>query len=339
LPDSNHSPARSDGIRTSDVLRLAERGLLDAGRVGRALQLAGCTPTAAGWRDAVDRLLLGLGSALLLAGVACVVAHNWSAMPRWGRFGLAQAVLLLVFALAVRVGPGSRYGKVLLTVAIGLIGPLLALFGQTYQTGADSFELFRAWALLSFAWVAASCYAPAWLMWLVIAEIAVGLHVGAFDLWWEVWFGLAPTWLLAVLGNLLALVVWEAAARRLDWLAGRLGPRFIATCLAALLTGLTCAVVFPVGAPGLGLAPVAWALLLAGGYLAYRVRRLDLVMLALGWLSVTVVVLAALVRLLFELNAGPLAFLLGAAVLVGSSAFGRQWLKNVAAPDAVAVRR
>lgn len=308
--------------------------MLDARGVGRALQLAGCAPTAAGWRTAVDRLLLGVGAALLVAGVICVVAHNWSGMQRWGRFAMAQAVLLLVFLLAVRLGPGSRYGKVVLTIAIGLVGPLLALFGQTYQTGADTFELFRGWALLSLPWVLASSYAPAWLLWLVIVEAALLLHVAALELWWRTWLGVAPTWLLASLFNIVALALWEYFARRFEWLSGRLGPRLIATCLMGLLTGLTCALVFSAKAPGLSLAPLAWTLLMAAGYVAYRVRGIDLAMLALGWLCLTVVLLAAAGRLLFEVDAEAFTFVLGAAVLIGSSAFGRQWLRNVAALDA-----
>ena len=73
-------------MRTVDILGLAELGVLDGRDVGRALELAGCAPTPAGWRSAVDRLLLGLGGALLASGAICIVAYNWSS--RW-RFGLA----------------------------------------------------------------------------------------------------------------------------------------------------------------------------------------------------------------------------------------------------------
>src|SRR5690606_13573849 len=113
---------------------------------------------------------------------------------------------------------GSRYGRLTLTAAIVLVGPLLALFGQTYQTGADLSVLFRSWALVTLPWVLASCFAPAWLAWLVIAEAWLVLYVEAFDLWWRIWFGFVPTWMLATVLNAAALVLWEAAARRFAWL-------------------------------------------------------------------------------------------------------------------------
>jgi uncharacterized membrane protein len=325
----DRADSNSDHIRTADVLRLAERGVLDGRNLDRALQLAGRVPTARGWRVAIDRLLLGLGVALLVAGVVCMVAYNWSSISRWGRFALAQAVLLLVFGLALGLGAGSRYSKPVLAMAIGLIGPLLALFGQTYQSGADVADLFVTWAVLALPWVLASRFAPAWLSWLAIVETGLVLHVVAFDLWQTIWLGFVPTWAWACLLNLLALIAWEYLACRLDWLRGRLGPTIVATCLVGLLTGLSCAAVWSVESPGLVFAPLAWVLALAAGYLAYRVRGVDLGMLALGWLSVTVVLLAALGRVLSETRGEAFAFVLGAGILIASSALGRQWLKDV----------
>jgi uncharacterized membrane protein len=259
-------------------------------------------------------------------------------MSRWARFGLAQVLQLLVLALALRAGPASRYGKLLVTAAIVLVGPMLALFGQTYQTGADLSDLFRGWAFLTLPWVLASCFAPAWLVWLVVAEAWLVAHVHAFDLWWRIWFGFTPTWLLACAFNVVALLLWEAAAERFAWLrgdhmpraVGRSGPWVIAAALLGLLTGLVCALVFSADAPGIGVAPVVWILVLAAGYHAYRVRRIDLAMLALGWMSLTTVALVVLVRLAGEFRLHGFALLLGAGVLIASSALGRQWLRNVA---------
>ncbi len=324
-------------MRTADVLRLAEVGVIAPEAVGRALQLAGRVPTAAGWVSAAERLLLGVGLALLLAGIVCVVAYNWAGLGRWMRFGLAQAILLAVLAIVSWFGPGSRPGRLLLTAAIVLVGPLLALFGQTYPTGADLSELFRSWAFLSLPWALASCFAPAWLVWLVIAEAWLALHVDAFDLWWRIWFGAVPTWLLACGVNALVLVLWETAAMRFAWLraddlpaaVGRSGPWLIAVALLGLLSGILCALVLGAGPPGAAAAPIVWALALAAGFHAYRVRRVDLVMLALGWTSVTAVALSVVLRLADRL-APELALLLGAGVLVAASVWGRQWLAQVA---------
>jgi hypothetical protein len=103
----------------------------------------------------------------------------------------------------------------------------------------------------------------------------------------------------------------------------------IAAALVLPLTGLTCLFLWPPRTPGLAIAPVAWFLVLAVGYVSYRRHRVDLVMLALGWLAVTTVLLAVLVRLLDQWSAGPAGWLLGAALLAAASAWGRHWLRNV----------
>ncbi|MET0204922.1 MAG: DUF2157 domain-containing protein [Casimicrobiaceae bacterium] len=51
-----------------------------------------------------------------------------------------------MIALAVWRGLDTLPGKAALVAAL-LAGALLALVGQVYQTGADTFELFAAWAV------------------------------------------------------------------------------------------------------------------------------------------------------------------------------------------------
>ena len=48
---------------------------------------------------------------------------------------------------------GGRAGKAALLAASLFVGALLALIGQIYQTGADTFEMFAAWAALILPWV------------------------------------------------------------------------------------------------------------------------------------------------------------------------------------------
>ncbi|MGE0802600.1 MAG: DUF2157 domain-containing protein [Lautropia sp.] len=331
-------PSKEPAITASDVLALVAAGRIAAGDAHRALQLAGCTPTADGWHRALSRLFAVLALALIVSGVVCLVAWNWAALGRWGRFGLAQAVLLALLAGAVCAGAGRPLGHWLLIAAIALIGPLLALFGQTYQTGADLHGLFAAWALLALPWVGASRAPAAWLLWLAIAEAALGLAVFTFGVWFEPWLRLArvglPGWLLIAGCNAVALLAWELAGDlglRLREFAGRSGPRVLAAVLVGVLAAMTVQALLP-GGPRIDGAPPALAVVLAAGYYVYRHRQVDLAMLALGWLASTAVALALLARVLGQAEISPwFGLLLGAAVLVAASAFGRNWLAEVAA--------
>ena len=331
---------RERGVRTADVIALGEQQVLGADGIEQALRVAGLAPTADGWRTRVEQLLFGLAAALFVAGVICVVAANWASIGRWGRFALGQAVPIVFLGLALWRGLDTLAGRILLTVACALIGPLLALFGQTYQTGADVDALFKAWAVLALPWTLASCFAPAWLLWIVIVEFAAGAWLHTFDLWRFVWFGFVPTWLGACAVQAALLVLWEIAAYRFEWLAGRFAPRLLAFTLLAPLTLSAAAAIWAAGGGGLfgSIAPdrslyaglAMWAATLAVGWFAYRRATIELGMLGLGWLSVTVVAMAATVRIVVSTRFGATGLLLAAGVLFLASAIGRRWLRTLA---------
>lgn len=316
-------------IRTGEVLSLARQGVLGDAAALRALQVAQRSPTAQAWPQSLATLMAAASGVLLVVGVICIVAYNWQVMGRWARFGLAQLVILAVFAAALWAGLGSRLGKGLLTGAIGLIGPLLALFGQTYQTGADTYELFKLWAILATPWVLASRFAGAWLLWLAIIETAVVFYITAFNLFSVLFFGFVPPWLGACLFNAAALLVWEWAAYHCEWLQGRLGPRVIALVLVGLLTAMTVAVIFGVRDQGFEWGALLWLITVAAGYYAYRVRSIELGMLALGWLSLTTVVMAALIRVVIAVRAELVGMLVCTMVLIAAGTWGRTWFQAV----------
>src|SRR5882757_8172141 len=106
------------------------------------LELTHPRPTQAEWRAFAVRLLHAAGLGALGAGVIFFVAANWQAWGLLGRFALLQAGLLICIAAALWRPPPRRTGQAALLLATLFTGALLALFGQSYQTGADGHELF-----------------------------------------------------------------------------------------------------------------------------------------------------------------------------------------------------
>ena len=317
-------------VRTTDVLSLAGLPGVDADRLERALRLTGCAPDAEGWRLRVERLLLGVAVALALCGVVCIVAYNWAAIGRWGKFAAAQALIAAVFAGALWRGLDGLSGKTLLTVATGLLGPLLALFGQTYQTGADVHGLFFTWAVLALPWTLAARFAPGWLLWLGILETGAALYLTSYARWDARLFGVLPVPIAACLANGALLAVWEWAGHRIEWLSGRLGPRVIATLLLGALTALACLFVFVPGETTARFGAALWVVALTAGYAGYRRLGIELWMLAIGCLSLTAVAMAVLIRAVDVTNTEVFGFFLGAGLLIGASAWTRRWLRDCA---------
>jgi uncharacterized membrane protein len=167
------------------------------------------------------RRLLGLAGVLsLLAAVVFFLAANWEALGRFARFGLVGLPLLASGALALWRPPPSRVGRLGLLAAFVLTGGLLALFGQTYQTGADVHELFFGWALLGLPLVVGGRWAVTWGAWLLVLDLALALLCGFIPpnhALWEVLSGAGFTVpVLFVLPLALNVALWaivEAASR------------------------------------------------------------------------------------------------------------------------------
>src|SRR5437879_10691975 len=147
----------------------SERGAITDVRA--ALDMAGALPRAQHWRAFLDRRLVWSGAGALAAAVVVFIAHNWNDLGKLAKFGLVEALVLAAALGYCRLGPDKGAGKASLLVACILFGALLAFFGQTYQTGADTWELFANWAGLIAAWVMVCRFAALWILWLAIAKV------------------------------------------------------------------------------------------------------------------------------------------------------------------------
>lgn len=139
-------------------------------------------PTPAERRAFAVSLLQAAGLGSLGAGIIFFVAANWPIWGLAGRFGLLEAALVLCIGLALRQPPPLRNGQAALLLATFLTGALLALFGQSYQTGADVHELFFTWALLALPFAVAALSGAVWAVWWVVLDVGLALLCGGLGL-------------------------------------------------------------------------------------------------------------------------------------------------------------
>ncbi|WP_238139728.1 DUF2157 domain-containing protein [Roseateles aquatilis] len=150
---------------------------LDATRARRLRALSGVDdPPAEVW-PALRRGTGALAAGLIGFGVILWVAANWDELGRGLRFGLLEA-LLAVSAIGAAARPAWRAPLSLL--ALLTLGGLLAYFGQTYQTGADPWQLFALWAALALPLVWAARSDLAWAPWTVVAATGISLWMHTF---------------------------------------------------------------------------------------------------------------------------------------------------------------
>jgi uncharacterized membrane protein len=292
-------------------------------------------PDRARWLLLLDRLLLLAGALALASGMVFFIAFNWDALGRFGKFALVQILLLAGVLLYWRLGPLKLAAQAALLVAVILLGVLLALFGQVYQTGADPWQLFATWALLLLPFALVGRFAPLWLLWLLLLNLSAALYYDARFGFLGIAFATKDdlVWLLFAL-NGAAWVVWEVAARRFAWLRlGRWPVRLIAIATGYAITVLLLRAIFD---PAVTPAALTWGVFLAwlgALYMAYsgRLARCpgDLFMLAGACLAAIVGVTGQAAKLLLGDSEPPGALLLLALLVIVQAAVAAAWLRQV----------
>jgi uncharacterized membrane protein len=323
-------------VTVQRLFALVEAGMVSPEAVEAALGWLGLRPDVAAWRRFADRMLLLLGTALLLAGVVFFFAYNWDDLGRLAKLGLVGGLFGTLVAGAWWKGIDTRTGEALLVGAAVLTGVWLGVFGQLYQTGADAWSLFALWAVLIVGWVGTARSPALWLLWLVLLQVSLGL-------WWDQRFVLleapgAALYLLLFAVNAGALAGWEAGQLRgVAWMQGRWMPRLLALVALGIIVQPVFELIFDQGQafggrrlwlwPGTGLYAAGVALSLW----CYRQRPRDVLVLAMVLLSVILVVGALLMRAADGAFTG---FLLAGLVVVGLGAAAARWLIHLAnAPD------
>jgi uncharacterized membrane protein len=310
---------------TPERLRLlADAGVLTPEALERALRLAVATPERPAWRRFLSTVLLGFGALLVLSGILYFFAYNWAALHRFGKMGLLLGALAISAVAAWRLGEGLA-GQFALLFAAVLVGPLLAVYGQAYQTGADPYELFLGWGVLILPWVALARFGPLWLLLLLLVDTGLSLF------WAQVLDGEPPLLLLT-----LALVNGGAWAtherlswRGVPWLGGRWLPRVLAVMTVLPLVALgEWLVVAPREA---GTASIVGLVLLVAvmgaAWRFHRAVRPELFLLTLDAVAAMVLLTTLTGRLLFENVDELLASFLMALFIIGEVGLTVWWLR------------
>lgn len=258
---------------------------------------------------------------------------------KWGvffKFGLIESGIIVCIIVSSVQGRTQLVGKVLLLCASIMVGVLLAVYGQIYQTGADAFELFIGWAILIFGWVVISKFDALWLLWLIL------LNTGVILYWAQVGHpahSISYEYLcLAVAAiNGLALALCEAAMlHNIEWLRGKwLRNILLAIFLVVLLIPTIHLIVHSESAKGVTVfTACTWIFTIVGGYACYRYKLRDMVSLSLIIGDVCIIILTMVGKVLFDsqnYGRNSISYLLFSLIILGLVSGAAFWLRTIAA--------
>jgi uncharacterized membrane protein len=281
--------------------RLVARFTLSPAQSTRLWQLSGLHAPSAELARQTERGLGAVAALLLGAGLIFWVAANWQDQTRQFKFYLIQAVLAASLALALAWPRGRTALLLLSTLALG---GLLAFIGQTYQTGADPWQLFAAWGALALLWMLAARSDGLWALWVLIVGSGIGLWSGdqMFNpgsiLWGHrgIYSVLTPA-----LWALLVLVIALVARMNLVVPAGQVPGRlsFRLAVLGALSAWCTYGL-WALFSKQLSSLFLVNALFVVGaGAIAWVTKPRDITVLAMVVLALDVLFLGCVLKLLF----------------------------------------
>lgn len=158
------------------LLELAAQHRLTPEETARLAKLGGETAEPAQLERSVPFGVAILGAALAGLGIIFWVAANWDLLARNERFALLQGVIV-VMCIGAFLRPAARVP--LSVLALLAVGGLFAYFGQTYQTGADPWQLFALWAALSLPLCLGVRHDVLWAPWALVAMSAISLWIHA----------------------------------------------------------------------------------------------------------------------------------------------------------------
>ena len=310
------------------LIKLIEQGAIPEEKVEDALTLLEVIPKGRNWLAFIDRFLLWLGGLAVAFSVLFFVAYNWRDLGTFTKFAMVEALLILAIVAYCRLADNSLAGKMSLVMATIFLGVLLALFGQTYQTGADPWQLFFTWAVLMLPWTFIARFPAIWIIWISLLNISIILYYQTFrSIFWFVFSSESGMlWAVFIL-NTAAFVSWQLLAKIWPWLKEDWAVRLLGASSGIPLTTLVILTIFDY--PQTAIYPwFAWIIWIVIMYAVYRKIRLDLFMLAGCCLSVITVTVSFFgEQLLPQSDAAGFLLLAFITIIMGGGA--TMWLKNI----------
>ncbi|MFC3153189.1 DUF2157 domain-containing protein [Litoribrevibacter euphylliae] len=307
------------------LLEFVEESKIPKHKVDQAIQVSSLRADANTWFQFTDKLLLILGGLALSFALLFFIAYNWQELGRFAKFALIEVAVILGSVAFIARKSKDLVAKIALLCGAMSLGVLMAYYGQTYQTGADAWELFFNWALLITPWVLIARFSVLWLLWLGLFNLSLVLYHQTFgSLFWTLFRANDLLWLLFGF-NLLAWCLWEYMQPKLSWLDDDWSRRVVATVTGFCITWLSIdAVIRPFGLTGFWV----WLVWCVGVMLFYQYKKKDLYMLAGGCLSAISVILATLIENVFEFDEAG-SYLLTSVTMIGLGAGSAMWLRSV----------
>lgn len=301
------------------ILKWADMGYILPKDLKRASEIAQLYPSKRDKIRFIDLLMLGLGALLLVSGVIFFFAYNWKSLNYFIKFFIVQILIFGTLIIILKNGIDKIGGKVAVMATAILTGALLALIGQTYQTGADTYQLFMLWSIFILPLVILIKFPALWLIELILINTAIVLYYRVFRNFWGFSFNFEKALTMMFIINLISLALWELTLK-IRWLTRVL--TFAGISMATIL------IIHTISGNEFYISIPIYLITLAGTYIYFRKIKLDIPILCLASLSAIISVTALLIEVL-DFNFDWIPMLMIGLIIISLSALAGWWLKKL----------
>lgn len=192
------------------------------------------------WKGFLNLLFISLGVGFTVSGIIFFFAYNWTDLHKFAKMGLIEGLIILTTCVVLFSKLNLNVKNILLTGTSVLVGVLIAVFGQIYQTGANAYDFFLGWTLFISLWVVISNYPPLWLVFLTLMNTTFVLYSQQVASDWSEVFVFSSLFLF---NSLVLLAVHSLLQFRIDikiptWFTSLLGLAAIVFSTIGIIIGI-----------------------------------------------------------------------------------------------------
>ena len=129
--------------------------------------------------EKIKKFFLLFSVVFLIAGVTSFTAYNWASMSNIEKLVVPSA-LIVIGLVAYLFLEKEIYKNLAVFFSSFMIGTLFAVYGQVYQTGADTWILFRNWAIFLIIPMVATGYYSVMTLFSIIVAIAISFYLDLY---------------------------------------------------------------------------------------------------------------------------------------------------------------
>lgn len=305
------------------ILNWQAKGHIDNKNISQALEITGANNTPIQWFNFIRTSLLWLSLLSIAFGVIFFFAYNWDSITTATKFVMIQVLMLISLFAYTQTKRYSNTNTAILFFLSILLGSLFALFGQTYQTGKDPWQLFMIWALFVMPIAFTSKSSSLWILWMGLAFTALNLNVDVRYGFLGIIIDHKRELLLYSLFAAMAAVLFEFLFYSNKLIANRIASQVALIAAMIAFTWLAVYSIFQFNRNGIDtLFYLAW---MAGVYYFYRIKTVDVLVLSSWVVSGIAGVVATLARIINDDLEGVM-FLIFGLIIIGLSTLGGKWL-------------